>query len=137
MILNPDNDVVELVATAPTSTDVLRGKNVTDFVDNLHITPGGKVNGTFKFVTGFTEFNNQVVEEQKGYYVPFKVDVPAEASKVQMKNAAKTAWVDMEPNKLGLIWCGQTKQSLLNTKVDIKTDNEMKLQLDLSQAFIE
>lgn len=137
MILNPDNDVVELVATAPTSVDDLLGKNVTDFVDNLHITPGGKVNGTFKFVTRFTAFNSQVVEEQNGYYVPFKVDVPAGASKVQMKNAAKIEWVDMDSDKLGLVWCGQTKQSLLNTKVDIKTDNGMELQLDLSQAFIE
>lgn len=61
----------------------------------MHITPGGKVNGTFKFVTGFTAFNSQVVEEQSGYYVPFKVDVPAGASKVQMK---------MQLKLNGLIW---------------------------------
>ena len=137
MILNPDNDVVELVATSPATADDLLGKNVGDFVDNLHITPGGKVNGTFKFVTGFTAFNGQVVEEQSGYYIPFKVDVPKGATKVQIKNAAKTEWVDMDSDKLGLVWCGQTKQSLLNTKVDVRTDNGMELQLDLSQAFIE
>lgn len=39
--------------------------------DDLTVKKDGTVEGTFKHVTGFTEFNESVVEEQSGYYFPF------------------------------------------------------------------
>ena len=42
------------------------GKTQADFVKDLGFVLGGTVYGTFKYVTGFTNFNASVPEEQEG-----------------------------------------------------------------------
>lgn len=71
------------------------GKTQADFVTNLGFVLGGTVYGTFKYVTGFTNFNASVPEEQEGYYLPFKVVLPDGATSAQFKNKNKENWVDV------------------------------------------
>ncbi|BBK61850.1 hypothetical protein A9CBEGH2_07900 [Amedibacterium intestinale] len=50
----------------------LYGKTVADLVDDgMKIFNDGTVKGNFKYVTGYTEFNESVVEEQEGNFFPF------------------------------------------------------------------
>lgn len=47
------------------------GKQVSQLVgDDLKVYASGKVEGTFHYVTGYTEFSS-IPEEQAGYYFPF------------------------------------------------------------------
>lgn len=41
--------------------------------DDLLVSPDGNVVGTFKYVTGFTEFYPDDPEQQEGYFFPFKL----------------------------------------------------------------
>ena len=53
------------------------GKKTTELVENLQIFMDGNVAhvfGTAHYVTGFTEFNATVPEEQEGWYFPVKRD---------------------------------------------------------------
>ena len=53
------------------------GKKTTELVENLQIFMDGNVahvSGTAHYVTGFTEFNATVPEEQEGWYFPVKLD---------------------------------------------------------------
>ena len=54
----------------------LLGKNVSDMVEtDLKVYKNGDVSGTFKKITGFTEFSSKK-EEQSGYFFPFKLTKP-------------------------------------------------------------
>ena len=115
----------------------LLGKTQADFVKDLGFVLGGTVYGTFKYVTGFTNFNASVPEEQEGYYLPFKVVLPDGATSAQFKNKNKENWVDVTSDMLCLFHCGHTLQSLRQTKIEIKTDNGVLLELDLSNVYVE
>lgn len=55
-------------------SQVLLGKRVDSMVgDDIVVSPSGNVVGTFKYVTGFTEFYPDNPEEQEGYFFPFKL----------------------------------------------------------------
>lgn len=57
----------------------------------------GKIlSGTLNKVTGYTGFNESVVEEQSGYYLPFLYD-GADTLKMYVKTAEKQATVDKAP----------------------------------------
>ena len=50
------------------------GKSVSDLIsDNVNVLASGTVTGTLKHVTGFTDFNNNNINEQSGYYFPLKL----------------------------------------------------------------
>ena len=62
--------------TLSVPTGNLLGKDASDLQEGLAISETGKVTGTLKYVTDYTGFNGAQVEEQNGYYFPFKVEVP-------------------------------------------------------------
>ena len=39
----------------------------------MYVQGDGSVFGTFKYVTGYEEFNNAMPEEQEGYFFPFEL----------------------------------------------------------------
>lgn len=41
--------------------------------DDLKVYEDGTVTGTFKYVAGYTQFNELNPEEQSGYYFPFRL----------------------------------------------------------------
>lgn len=75
-ILFPELDA-EIAVVAPQKAEEgtwYLGKNGSDLMSaDTAILEGGKVVGTLKRVTGFTEFNTSVPAEQNGYYFGFKL----------------------------------------------------------------
>ena len=43
-------------------------------VQGMYVRGDGSVIGTFKYVTGYTQFNSTVPEEQEGYFFPFELN---------------------------------------------------------------
>ena len=61
------------ILTIPSQGQTLYGKRVSSLVgDDVKVLADGSVTGTFKHVTGYTEFSD-TVEEQNGYYFPFRL----------------------------------------------------------------
>lgn len=55
-------------------SETVLGKSVSDLIsDNVNVLASGTVTGTLKHVTGFTDFNNNNINEQSGYYFPLKL----------------------------------------------------------------
>lgn len=64
-IVSPDVEI-------PAAGQDLYGKTVGDMVeDGMKVLSDGTVEGTFKYVTGYTGFNADTPEEQEGYFFPF------------------------------------------------------------------
>lgn len=64
--LSPD------IVTIPAAHQDLYGKTVGEMIgEDVKIDSNGSVSGTFHKVTGYTGFNESVIEEQSGYYFPF------------------------------------------------------------------
>ena len=60
--------------TIPAASQDLLGKTVGDMVEpGMYVQGDGSVFGTFKYVTGYEEFNSTVPEEQEGYFFPFEL----------------------------------------------------------------
>ena len=56
----------------PAASQELYSKTVGDMVeDGMKVFSDGTVEGTFKYVTGYTGFNESVPAEQEGYFFPF------------------------------------------------------------------
>ena len=50
------------------------GKTAGDMVEpGMYVQGDGSVFGTFKYVTGYEEFNSAIPEEQEGYFFPFEL----------------------------------------------------------------
>lgn len=61
------------VLTLFPQSQTLLGKRVSSLVgSDLKVLKNGSVTGTFKKVTGYTQFSS-IEEEQSGYYFPFKL----------------------------------------------------------------
>lgn len=60
------------ILTIPSQSQTLYGKQVSTLIgDDVKVYKDGTVTGTFKHVTGCTEFNADNPEEQEGYFFPF------------------------------------------------------------------
>lgn len=60
--------------TIPAAGQDLLGKTVGDMVEpGMYVQGDGSVFGTFKYVSGYEEFNSAVPEEQEGYFFPFEL----------------------------------------------------------------
>lgn len=68
---------------------------------------GKMLTGTLNKVTGYTGFNESVVEEQSGYYLPFLYD-GADTLKMYVKTAEKQATVDKSPT-VNVVFLGADK----------------------------
>lgn len=84
----------------PEDGEAFYGKNASELIENISVYEDGSVEGTLKYVTGYTGFNGEDAEEQEGYFFPFilektgtemtfkkngspaKEDIPWEASNV-------------------------------------------------------
>ena len=59
--------------TIPSQGSTLYGKKVSSLIgSDVKVYEDGRVEGTFKHVTGYTGFSDNE-EEQEGYYFPFKL----------------------------------------------------------------
>ena len=62
------------ILTIPSQGQTLYGKRVSSLIgDDMKVYEDGTVTGTFKYVTGYTQFNASDPEEQEGYFFPFKL----------------------------------------------------------------
>lgn len=67
------------IMTIPAAGQSLYGKPVGEMIGNdVKVMEDGRVEGTFHYVTGYTEFNSTEVSEQEGYYLPFTLTAPGE-----------------------------------------------------------
>ena len=74
-----DKEILSTLASIPEQGDSWLGKNISELVsEDTKILSDGSVKGTLKHVTGFTEFNSTVEEEQEGYYIPFTLKTTGE-----------------------------------------------------------
>lgn len=63
--------------------------------DDLKVLKDGSVEGTFKYVTGFTEFSSDSVE-QEGYYFPFKLTQQGKKMTLKKNGSAAPEKTDMQ-----------------------------------------
>ena len=60
------------ILTIPSQGQTLYGKRISSLIgDDVKVYEDGTVMGTFKHVTGYTQFNESNPEEQEGYFFPF------------------------------------------------------------------
>ena len=60
------------ILTIPSQGQTLYGKRISSLIgDDVKVYEDGTVTGTFKHVTGYTQFNESNPEEQEGYFFPF------------------------------------------------------------------
>lgn len=76
------------VLTLFPQSQTLLGKRVSSLVGNdLKVLKNGTVTGTFKKVTGYTQFSSNE-EEQNGYYFPFKLTKTGETMTLKKNGVA-------------------------------------------------
>lgn len=62
------------ILTIPSQGQTLYGKRISSLIgDDVKVYEDGTVTGTFKHVTGYTQFNESNPEEQEGYFFPFRL----------------------------------------------------------------
>ena len=62
------------ILTIPSQGQALYGKRISSLIgDDVKVYEDGTVMGTFKHVTGYTQFNESNPEEQEGYFFPFRL----------------------------------------------------------------
>ena len=83
------------VLTLFPQSQTLLGKRVSSLVGNdLKVLKDGTVTGTFKKVTGYTQFSS-IEEEQSGYYFPFKLTQTGTKMTLKKNGEARPDKTDM------------------------------------------
>lgn len=121
------------VAVPEEATDFL-GKKLKDFVTGMEILMDGNVahvTGSAHYVTGFTEFNSTVPEEQEGWYFPVTLNESGASTMTFRKNGIVTKKdIPYDPQCLFRIESN-------DTAFEIETDTGKKIAFDFDGMTLE
>lgn len=117
---------------APTIT--MLGKNTSDLVDSPAYAENGVVTGTFKKVTGWTDFSSKA-DEQNGYYLPFTVELPKGSTSIQMYSSRLQEWRTIDDSdKTAVVFLGADSTTARAVTVQLKTNDNVTLTLSVATA---
>lgn len=83
------------IMTLPAASQDFYGKTAGEMITGAAVDINGNVTGTFQYVTGYTGFNSEEMEEQEGYFFPFHLTKTGTTMSF-LKNG--------EPGKEGIPW---------------------------------
>lgn len=90
------------------------GKTAGEMVTDAWVGKNGTVTGTFHYVSGYTGFNDAVLEEQEGYYFPFTL-VKSGTTMTFKKNGTESKdAIPWEANNVFRITQGDTFEVLVD-----------------------
>lgn len=120
------------LAEFPTQKTQYLGKPVSDFVeDGAKVLEDGTVLGVFKWVTGFTAFNETIAAEQNGYYVPIKLTSNVTGTKMTLKKDGQAredkTEMDFDPELLFRV-------TSVNDKFTVEVDGKEIITFNFEQA---
>ena len=136
--VNPPAPVPEekISVAPPSAEEDLFGKKVTDLVENLSFDENGAAKGTFKKITGYTEFSS-IEGEQEGYYLPFDLTVPSTSTTVQQKSSRTGEWKTMQdPNLVGVTFLTNDVTTAKGITNEIKTNDGKTFTISISSEAI-
>lgn len=103
------------------------GKTVADLVDDgMQIFDDGTVKGNFKYVTGYTGFNEAQVEEQTGYFFPFTLKKSGTTMTFKKNNSETKKDIAFEANNVFRV--------TQNDTFTVLVDNEEVVTFNFKQA---
>ena len=103
-----------VISTPEGDTD-LYGKRASD-LGNFKISKSGAVTGNALYVTGYTGFNGEDINEQEGYYFPLSFKKNHEVREVTMQvEGSKNPPVKMDENNV--LYLGKTETTAKKKKV--------------------
>lgn len=122
----------KIVVKAPTIT--LLGKNTSDLVESPVYGETGVVTGTFKKITGWTDFSSKE-DEQNGYYLPFTVELPDGSTSIQMYSPHLQEWRTIDDSdKTAVVFLGADSTTARAVTVQLKTNDNVTLTLSVATA---
>ena len=122
----------KITVKAPTIT--MLGKNTSDLVESPAYAENGVVTGTFKKVTGWTEFSSKT-DEQTGYYLPFTVELPKGSTSIQMYSSRLQEWRTIDDSdKTAVVFLGADSTTAKAVTVQLKTNDNVTLTLSVATA---
>lgn len=118
------------------------GKQTSDLASNIAFNIGndgvnGVISGTLKYVTGF---NASEPAEQKGYFLPFKLEKPEDWDEVrgvasfQVVNGKKGA-VNFDEDFIGIVFLGNTETEAKKKSLQIKINATGSREVTKNYAF--
>ncbi len=114
-------------------TTALGTKTVGDLQEDIVI-KGDKVTGKSKYVTGFTEFNENNPAEQEGNYLVIKVEEATQGKTVMVKmTGQETSGISKKLDPDGILICLIHNQ---DNKIELTVDSEDTRILDLSELTL-
>lgn len=93
---------------------------------DTYVSADGKVIGTLNHITGFTDFNVSVPEQQEGYYFPIKLTQTGTKMSLIKNGTPSKSNIDFDPEILLRVQ--------KSDKWSIEVDDKEVISLDFSQA---
>ena len=120
------------IASVPAQSHEMLGKQVSEFVTpETTVSDRGMVEGTLKYVTGFTAFHEDAPEEQSGNYFPLILSTTGGKMTIKKNGSAAPDKTDMAFDPEILLRVG-SKSDTFTIEVDGKT----YIRLDFSVATL-
>ena len=114
----------------PAASQSLYEKSVGDMIEpGMYVRGDGTVFGTFKYVTGYTGFNSSVLEEQEGYFFPFRLT---------KTGTTMTFKKNGEPGKAGITWeADNVFRVTASDTFEVLVDDEHVVTFNFAKATFE
>ena len=100
--------------TIPSQGSTLYGKKVSSLIgSDVKVYEDGRVEGTFKHVTGYTGFSDNA-EEQEGYYFPFRLAKSGEKMEFRKNGDKSSGEIPWEADNVFRVTASDTFEVLVD-----------------------
>lgn len=100
--------------TIPSQGSTLYGKKVSSLIgSDVEVYEDGRVEGTFKHVTGYTGFSDNE-EEQEGYYFPFRLSKSGEKMEFRKNKDKSSGEIPWEADNVFRVTASDTFEVLVD-----------------------